>query len=158
MLLLNRWVKNKEEFKCSWFLLKWASKYLLAWIKLKSSRSAVCLFFPYQCDQIWRFIGLWATFSSLWQLVIGPNLTHSKAIFLKCQNLSLFEWNHFWAIFIDIWRSFSGHTCCCSKLRKYENMKKHVSFQFCLFVTRERQREREGVHQCERVRVKPPVL
>ena len=23
-----------------------------------------------QCDQIWRFIGLWATFQSLWQRLI----------------------------------------------------------------------------------------
>ena len=30
----------------------------------------------YQCDQIWRFIGLWATFQNLWQKLIGPNLSH----------------------------------------------------------------------------------
>ena len=27
----------------------------------------------------------------------------------RCQNLSFFLWIHFWAIFIDIWRFFSGH-------------------------------------------------
>ena len=30
-----------------------------------------------QCDQIGRFIGLWATFKSLWQQLICPNLPHS---------------------------------------------------------------------------------
>ena len=37
---------------------------------------------PYQCDQIGRFMGLWATFQSLWRQLIGPNLLHSKAIFV----------------------------------------------------------------------------
>ena len=35
------------------------------------------LFDPYQCDQIWRFIGLWGIFYSLWQQSICPNLPHS---------------------------------------------------------------------------------
>ena len=30
-----------------------------------------------QCDQIGQFIGLWATFQSLWQQLICPNLQHS---------------------------------------------------------------------------------
>ena len=30
-----------------------------------------------QCDQIGRFFALWATFSSLWQQLICPNLLHS---------------------------------------------------------------------------------
>ena len=29
-----------------------------------------------QCDQIGRFIGLWATFEGLWQQLICPNLPH----------------------------------------------------------------------------------
>ena len=29
-----------------------------------------------QCDQTGRFIGLWATFKSLWQQLIWPNLQH----------------------------------------------------------------------------------
>ena len=33
-----------------------------------------------QCDQIGRFIGLWATFESLWQQLICPNLLHSFCI------------------------------------------------------------------------------
>ena len=30
-----------------------------------------------QCDQIWRFIGLWPTFICFWQHLICPNLSHS---------------------------------------------------------------------------------
>ena len=29
---------------------------------------------PAQCNQIGRFIGIWATFQSLWQQLIWPNL------------------------------------------------------------------------------------
>ena len=36
-----------------------------------------------QCDQIWRFIGLWTTFQSLWQQLVCLNLPHSQAIFVK---------------------------------------------------------------------------
>ena len=34
-----------------------------------------------QCDQIGQFIGFWATFQSLWQQLICPNLPHFQAIF-----------------------------------------------------------------------------
>ena len=30
-----------------------------------------------QCDQIGQFFGFWATFKSLWQQLICPNLSHS---------------------------------------------------------------------------------
>ena len=30
-----------------------------------------------QCDQIWRFIGLWATYKRFWQHLIFTNLPHS---------------------------------------------------------------------------------
>ena len=30
-----------------------------------------------QCDQIWRFIGLWPTFKCFWQHLICPNLSHA---------------------------------------------------------------------------------
>ena len=30
-----------------------------------------------QCDQIGRFIGLWATFQNLWQQLVYPNLPHT---------------------------------------------------------------------------------
>ena len=36
-----------------------------------------------QCDQIGRIIKLWATFKSLLQQLICPNLPHSQAIFVK---------------------------------------------------------------------------
>ena len=36
-----------------------------------------------QCDQICRFIGLWATFKSFWQQFICPNLSHYQGIFCK---------------------------------------------------------------------------
>ena len=63
-----------------------------------------------QCDQIWRFIGLWATFKSLLQQLICPNLPHSYAIFIKAlksiifpvksflgnfyRHLAIFFWSH----------------------------------------------------------------
>ena len=56
-----------------------------------------------QCDQIRRFIGLWATFQSLWQQLICPILLHSYEFFCKGVEIFIFfQWNHFWATFIDI--------------------------------------------------------
>ena len=40
--------------------------------------------------QIGRFIGLWATFQSLWQQLFCPNLTHSLAIFVKVSKSLIF--------------------------------------------------------------------
>ena len=67
-----------------------------------------------QCDQIGRFIGFWATFQSLWQQLICPNLPHSQAIFIKVsksliflkkqnqgnfyRHLAIFFWSHCTAI------------------------------------------------------------
>ena len=64
-----------------------------------------------QCYQIGRYIGLWATFQSLWQQFICPNLLHSQAIFVKVPKSLIFS-SCFWATFIDIWRFFTGHTGC----------------------------------------------
>ena len=63
-----------------------------------------------QCDQIGRFIGLWATFNSFWQKLISPKLPNSQAIFCKgvtiyhfsseiilgnfCRLLAIFLWSH----------------------------------------------------------------
>ena len=63
-----------------------------------------------QCEQIWRFIGLWATFKCFWQHLICPNLSHSKGIFVKgsksiiflvksglgkfYRHLAIFFWSH----------------------------------------------------------------
>ena len=53
-----------------------------------------------QCDQIGRFIVLWATIQSLWQHLIYPNLLPSYAIFVTISKS-----------FIFLVKSFlSGHT------------------------------------------------
>ena len=43
-----------------------------------------------QCDQIGRFIGLWATFQSLWQQLVCPNHPHSQAIFVNVSKSFIF--------------------------------------------------------------------
>ena len=43
-----------------------------------------------QCDQIWRFIGLWPTFKCFWQQTICPNLPHSLAFFVKVSKSIIF--------------------------------------------------------------------
>ena len=63
-----------------------------------------------QCDQIGRFIGLWATFQRLWQQLICPNLLHFRAIFVKVSKNFFSKWNQFWPTFVDIWQLFTGHT------------------------------------------------
>ena len=65
-----------------------------------------------KCDQIGRFIGLWATFQSPRQQLVCPNLSHSQAIFVKVSKSLIIQCYHFWATFIDIWRLFTGHTVC----------------------------------------------
>ena len=64
-----------------------------------------------QCDQIGPFIGLWATFQSLWQQLICPNLPHSWSIFVKVSKSFIFLVKSFLATFIDI---LSGRTDCQS--------------------------------------------
>ena len=44
-----------------------------------------------QCDQIWRFIGLLASFQSQWQQLICPNLPHSQATF--CKGVEIFHFS-----------------------------------------------------------------
>ena len=44
-----------------------------------------------QCDHIGPFIGLWATFQSLWPQLFCQNLLHSYAIFVKVTKV-LFLW------------------------------------------------------------------
>ena len=43
-----------------------------------------------QCDQIGRFIGLLATFQSLWQQLVCPNRPHCQAIFVKVSKSFIF--------------------------------------------------------------------
>ena len=40
-------------------------------------------FYCVQCDQIGRFIGLWATFESLWQQLICTKISHIHGQFFK---------------------------------------------------------------------------
>ena len=63
-----------------------------------------------QCDQIGRFFALWATFQSLWQQLIGPNLPHSKAIFVKVSKSISFLMKSFLGNFYRHFTIFSGHT------------------------------------------------
>ena len=63
-----------------------------------------------RCDQIGRFIVLWATFQSRLQQLFCPNCLHFQAIFEKVSKYFIFLWNHIWATFIDIWRLFTGHS------------------------------------------------
>ena len=63
-----------------------------------------------QCDQIGRFISLWATFQSQWQQFYCPNCPHFLAIFVNVSKSFIFLVKSFWAPFIDIWQFFSGHT------------------------------------------------
>ena len=43
-----------------------------------------------QCDQIERFIGLWANFQSLWQQLICPNLTFLS---ISCKSVKIFNFS-----------------------------------------------------------------
>ena len=43
-----------------------------------------------QCDQIGRFIELWATFQCIWKQLICPNPPHSEAIFVKVSKSLIF--------------------------------------------------------------------
>ena len=60
-----------------------------------------------QCDQIGRFIGLWATFQSIWQQLICPNIPYSQAIFVKVSKSLIFLVE---SILGNFWRLFTGHT------------------------------------------------
>ena len=64
----------------------------------------------YQCDQIWRFIGLWASFSSIWQQLICPNLPHSWAMFVKVLKSFIFLVKSLLGNFSRHLDIFSGHT------------------------------------------------
>ena len=71
-----------------------------------------------QCDQIGRFIGLWASFKSLWQQLFCPNLPCSSAFFAKVsksiiflvksfldnfyRHLAIFFWSHY--LQLTIWK------------------------------------------------------
>ena len=48
-------------------------------------------------------LDFWATFQSLWQQLISPNLSHSQAIFVKMSKSLISLVKSFLATFIDIW-------------------------------------------------------
>ena len=62
-----------------------------------------------QCDQIGRFIALWASFLSLCQQLFSPNC-HIFMQFVNSDKIFYYSSEiHFWPLYIDIWRLFSGH-------------------------------------------------
>ena len=69
-----------------------------------------------QCDQIGWFIGLWATFESLWQQLFSPTLPHSWAIFVKVTKYIIFLVKSFLSNFYRHLAIFSGHTGGESKI------------------------------------------
>ena len=61
-----------------------------------------------QCDHIWRFIGLKATFQRLWQQLICPNLPHSWPIFVKLSKSIIFLMKSFLGNFYRQWSHWTG--------------------------------------------------
>ena len=81
--------KLKTLANTNWTLSKWP-KYFNVVVKWRNFAKSGHTVKPYpsdgiwsaiisanQCDQIWRFIGLWATFKCFWQHLICTNLSHS---------------------------------------------------------------------------------
>ena len=64
----------------------------------------------HQCDQIGQFIGLWATFQSLCQQLVYPNLPHYEAIFVKVSKSLIFQVKSFLGNFYTHLQIFTGHT------------------------------------------------
>ena len=71
-----------------------------------------------QCDQIWRFISLWATFQSLWQQLFCPN-NHVMVIFVWLSKSFIFLVKSFLGNFYSHWATFYlSHWlehCMCSR-------------------------------------------
>ena len=67
----------------------------------------------------WAIYWTLGNFSNHVATIILPKLPTFKGNFCKgVQNLSFFQWNHFWATLIDIWRLFNGHTACVELFEK----------------------------------------
>ena len=62
-----------------------------------------------ECDQIGRFITLWATFQSLWQQLFCPNRSYFQANFVQVSSF-IFLVKSFCPTFTDIWLLFTSHT------------------------------------------------
>ena len=48
-------------------------------------------------------------------IILTKLLTHLRQFLKRCQNLSFYWRNPFWAIFVDIWGLFTGHTVSKAK-------------------------------------------
>ena len=70
---------------------------VLSRIEKERQKASVFVVISIQCDQIARFIGLWAIFQSLWQQLICPNF---------CKVVKIFNFSTeiiFDQLFVDIW-------------------------------------------------------
>ena len=99
-IFLKKYGPNKVDLVLRWFNVGRAVSRRRMWGRGGSE----------QCDQIGRFFALWATFQSLWQQLIGPNLPHSKAIFVKVSKSISFLMKSFLGNFYRHFTIFSGHT------------------------------------------------
>ena len=54
--------------------------------------------------------GLWATFQSLWQQLVGPNLPQSWGILVKVSKSLIFLVTSFLGNFSRHWQLYTGHT------------------------------------------------
>ena len=79
---------------------------------------ALLCFACIQCDQIGRFITLWATFQSQWQQLFCPNCQHILGIFVNLSksfillaksflgdfygHLATFYWSHCWCLMKNV--------------------------------------------------------
>ena len=68
------------------------------------------LWYRAQCDQIWQFIGLWATFLSLRNNKFAQISHILRQFLLSVKIYHFYREIIFGQLFIDIWRFFSGHT------------------------------------------------
>ena len=98
-----------------------------------------------QCDFIWQFIGLWASFYSLWQQLICPNLLHAQAIFVKVTKSIIFLVKSFLGNSNRHLAIFSGHTGYnslgyLSLVHFYRTMQGRSLFRLCMSSVKHRHR------------------
>ena len=88
-------------FFCFHLLVHWSMCSEILWLK--------SLYLP-----VWPDLAIYWTLGNFSKPLAKINwpksLTFRRQLLCRCQNISFFKWNHFWATFIDIWRFFSGHT------------------------------------------------
>ena len=80
-----------------------------------------------QCDQIGRFVALWANFESLWQQLFCPNRPHFKAIFEKVLESFIFLVKSFMGNFYrHLAALFWSHCCCCGDDGRWWTCEKEI--------------------------------